>query len=94
MNKLILNDMHVFLLLVWFVFVIALSASAQEKTSSVRDARAQVGDSFSDRQSQDLVTMNFTNIEIAALVKVLSEMTHRNFLVDERIMGKITVMTL
>jgi general secretion pathway protein D len=45
------------------------------------------------KASDDYVTLNFTNIDIAALVKVLSELTRRNFILDERVTGKVTLMT-
>jgi general secretion pathway protein D len=41
----------------------------------------------------DYVTLNFTNIDIKALIKVMSELTRRNFILDERVAGKITIMT-
>lgn len=41
----------------------------------------------------NFVTMNFTNVDIGALVKVMSELTRRNFILDERITGKVTLMT-
>lgn len=45
------------------------------------------------RTGEDYVTLNFTNIDITALVKVLSELTRRNFILDERVTGKVTLMT-
>ena len=45
------------------------------------------------KAGEDYVTLNFTNIDIAALVKVLSELTRRNFILDERVVGKVTLMT-
>ncbi len=45
------------------------------------------------KAGDDFVTLNFTNIDIGALVKVMSELTHRNFLLDERVTGKVTIMT-
>ena len=45
------------------------------------------------KASDDYVTLNFTNIDIGALVKVMSELTRRNFLLDERVTGKVTIMT-
>ncbi len=43
--------------------------------------------------NDDYVTLNFTNIDINALIKVMSELTRRNFILDERVKGKITLMT-
>jgi general secretion pathway protein D len=45
------------------------------------------------KTSDDFVTLNFTNIDIAALVKVMSEFTRRNFILDEKVAGKVTLMT-
>ncbi len=45
------------------------------------------------RSSDDFITLNFTNIDISALVKVMSELTRRNFILDERVTGKVTLMT-
>ena len=45
------------------------------------------------RPGQDYITLNFSNIDIAALVKVMSELTRKNFIIDERVTGKVTLMT-
>ena len=45
------------------------------------------------RTSDDYITLNFSNIDIAALVKVMSEFTRRNFILDEKVTGKVTLMT-
>jgi len=45
------------------------------------------------KSADDYVTLNFTNIDINALIKVMSELTRRNFILDERVTGKITIMT-
>jgi len=45
------------------------------------------------RSGGDYVTLNFTNIDITALVKVMSELLRKNFILDERVTGKVTLMT-
>lgn len=45
------------------------------------------------RAGDDFVTLNFTNIDISALVKVMSELMRRNFILDERVTGKVTILT-
>jgi general secretion pathway protein D len=45
------------------------------------------------RPGQDFITLNFNDIEIAALIKVMSELTRKNFIIDERVKGKVTLMT-
>ena len=45
------------------------------------------------RSGDDFITLNFNNIDIAALIKVMSEFTRRNFILDEKVVGKVTLMT-
>jgi general secretion pathway protein D len=82
------------LLLAGFALANALLAHAQEQSPRAPISPLQAyADTEMHQQGQDFVTLNFSNIEIAALAKVLSEMTNRNILLDERTTGKITVMT-
>ncbi len=45
------------------------------------------------KSGKNFITLNFSNIEVSALVKVMSELTRRNFILDERVKGKVTLMT-
>jgi general secretion pathway protein D len=40
-----------------------------------------------------LVTMDFRDVEIGTLVKFIGELTGKNFVVDERVRGKVTVVS-
>ncbi len=66
---------------------------AQDKTQSPPSAPAEPIDIQKIKFSDDFVTLNFTNIDISALVKVMSELSRRNFILDERVTGKLTIMT-
>jgi general secretion pathway protein D len=39
------------------------------------------------------VTLDFDNVEIGVLVKFVSELTGKNFLIDDKVKGKITIMS-
>ena len=56
-------------------------------------APANQADLKTIKSNDNYVTLNFTNIDINALIKVMSELTHRNFILDEKVTGKITIMT-
>jgi general secretion pathway protein D len=56
-------------------------------------APAIAQDAPKPKTGDDFITLNFTNIDISALVKVMSEFTRRNFILDEKVVGKITLMT-
>jgi general secretion pathway protein D len=62
-----------------------LSAPTGTSSGQADLQRIKAGDNY--------VTLNFTNIDIAALVKVMSALTRRNFVLDERVAGKVTLMT-
>jgi general secretion pathway protein D len=59
---------------------LSFPAAAEEPPSPVPD-------------QQGLITMNFQNVDIHALVKFISELTGKNFLVDPRVKGQVTVIS-
>ena len=61
---------------------LSVPASPAEKTEKTRS-----------KAREDFIALNFTNIEIGALIKVMSELTRKNFILDERVVGKVTLMT-
>ena len=45
------------------------------------------------RVSPDQITMNFQNVDIPVLAKFISEITGRNFIIDESVRGKVTIIS-
>ncbi len=39
------------------------------------------------------VSMDFVNVDIAVVVKYMSELTDRNFIIDEKVRGKVTIIS-
>ncbi len=46
-----------------------------------------------DTGDNRLITMDFQDVDIGALVKFISEITGKNFIVDEKVRGKITIIS-
>ncbi len=44
-------------------------------------------------QAEDEVTLNFSNADIRAVIKSVSQITGKNFIVDPRVKGKVTVIS-
>lgn len=44
------------------------------------------------RRAAAEITLNFVDVELASLVKIMSEVTGRNFLYDETLKGKVTII--
>ena len=45
------------------------------------------------RAADDPVTLNFTNADIEAVVKAVSEITGKSFIVDPRVKGTVTIVS-
>ena len=76
--------------------VLALTWAALGFPWSAAPAHAQpaVGPvSYTDKGTQRLITMDFRDVDIAVLVKFISEMTGRNLILDERVHGKLTIIS-
>src|SRR5690348_8928924 len=44
-------------------------------------------------QDQNLITMNFQNVDIPVLATFISEITGKNFIVDESVRGKVSIIS-
>jgi general secretion pathway protein D len=63
---------------------------------SVAPAHAQPAPapaSETDIKPHRLITMDFQDVDIAVLVKFISELTGKNFILDERVHGKLTIIS-
>src|SRR5262245_10688343 len=59
-------------------------------------AGAQIGpaEGEADVQSNErLIAMDFQDVDISVLVKFMSEMTGKNFILDDKVQGKITIIS-
>ena len=70
-----------FLVLFCFLTLIGTNAHAAKLAEKVLEEEGR------------LVTMDFREVEIGALVKFIGELTGKNFVVDERVRGKVTVIS-
>jgi general secretion pathway protein D len=73
-------------LLIIFVSLLSISLIA----SSAHAAKLAEKD-FEEEARQ--VTMDFRDVEIGTLIKFIGELTEKNFIIDERVKGKITVIS-
>lgn len=49
--------------------------------------------SFADNGIEETISLNFIDVDIQSVIQFISEITDNNFLYDERIKGKITIIT-
>ena len=43
--------------------------------------------------AEEKVSMDFVNVDIAVVVKYISELTQKNFVIDEKVQGKVTIIS-
>lgn len=68
------------------VFLLPASAWSEETAVPPPDNAAPVA-----ATSQRQVTLDFNNVDLPVFVKFVSELTGKNFLIDERVRGKVTI---
>ena len=78
-------------------FLSASTAGAQARRPAAgptptRDRPAEPASSQATADKQ-LITMDFQDVEIGVLVKFISEITGKNFILDEKVRGKVTVIS-
>jgi general secretion pathway protein D len=76
------------------ILTLNLSIGAQAKTSgktakSSDDKKATQGKQDSER----FISIDFNNVDINVFIKFISELTSRNFVVDQRVRGKVTIIS-
>ncbi len=50
-------------------------------------------DTMAAFKTDSMVTFNFVDVDLPVITKFVSEITHKNFILDERVKGKITIIT-
>ncbi|MFH1018159.1 MAG: type II secretion system secretin GspD [Pseudomonadota bacterium] len=56
-------------------------------------SRNPKGFSITKKEGKDLVNLDFVNADIAELAKSISELTKRNFIMDDKVHGKVTIIS-
>ena len=46
-----------------------------------------------DKDAHKKVSMDFDNVDIRLVIKFMSELTGKNFILDDRVKGKVTVLS-
>lgn len=77
-----------FLILIESVFAYAANGDGVNKRVTVTT------DDSRDRDTNDkYVTIDFNDVDITVLIKFISELTGKNFIVDNRVKGKVTIIS-
>ena len=61
--------------------------------ASIEASPAAPGPAVVESDGERYITMDFQDVDIAVLVKFIGEITGKNFVMDERVQGKVTVVS-
>src|SRR6202040_655860 len=73
----------------WILGALAFALWSSVLCVQVRAVRAE----DPPQQDQNLITMNFQDVDIPVLAKFISEITGKNFVVDESVRGKVSIIS-
>ena len=64
-----------------------------QKTTDVKTDDAKQKPQKTKEESKRYVTIDFDNVDISVLVKFVSELTGKNFIIDDKVKGKVTIIS-
>ena len=73
-------------------FLLAASTAAQNQDQGQNPGLAAAG-STAANGSQRFVSIDFNNVDISVFIKFISELTGKNFVIDQRVKGKVTIIS-
>jgi general secretion pathway protein D len=76
-------------LLVLLAIAMAVCAPASARAA---DAPSPAGRSSVGAQQADLITINFVDVDISSIVRIMSDITGKNFIYDDGLKGKVTIV--
>jgi general secretion pathway protein D len=84
---------YIFILMV-LILTLNLSIGAQAKTVEKTAKSSEDNNATQENQnSERFISIDFNNVDINIFIKFISELTSRNFVVDQRVRGKVTIIS-
>ncbi|HUN54485.1 MAG TPA: type II secretion system secretin GspD [Smithella sp.] len=65
---------------------------ATQESATIKEEKQSVH-SLKKEEPKKYVTIDFDNVDIGVLVKFISELTGKNFIIDDKVKGKVTVIS-
>ncbi|MGA8178818.1 MAG: type II secretion system secretin GspD [Desulfobacterales bacterium] len=78
------------------VLALALNLSMDVQAKTLPEAGTSPSDqktTQAEKDSQRFISIDFNNVDINVFIKFISELTSRNFVVDQRVRGKVTIIS-
>ena len=76
-----------------FVWMVALACAGQAWSANTESAENPGAKAAARPSGPDMVTLNFVNADIEGVVKAVSEITGKNFVLDPRVKGTVNIVS-
>ena len=83
-TRYVLTHRMVLIFILGFFLSSTMAFSQQPPRAPARAEKAQTG---------RFVTIDFNNVDIVVFIKFISELTGKNFIIDQRVRGKVTIIS-
>ena len=70
-----------------------VQAAAQDGTAPAAQRNANPGAAPAAIGSQQLVSIDFNSVDIGVFIKFISDLTKKNFVIDDRVKGKVSIIS-
>ena len=82
------------LVIIVLMLTVHLSRDAKAKTSGKDSKSIKINQaSRESAKSERFVSIDFNNVDINLFIKFISELTAKNFVIDQRVKGKVTIIS-
>jgi general secretion pathway protein D len=75
------------------ILILTLSVGRTSAENQTEGPGKSTGRTASDPMQEQFVTIDFNDVDIGVLVKFISELTGKNFVVDNQVKGKVTIIS-
>ena len=78
-------------LVLWIIVAIGIEAPSPLRAQELE--KVQAPEKERPAPKEKLITLDFNNVDLPVFVKFVSELTGKNFIIDERVKGKVTIFS-
>jgi len=69
------------------------SVTIKNQTDEITEENSSSSKMTETDETSKLITMDFNNVDLPILVKFISELTEKNFMIDEKVRGRVTIFS-
>jgi len=81
------------IIFILIVILLTIHTSMAQQAEKGETARQNDSPAVNHSQEEPFVSIDFNNVDIRVVIQFISELTRQNFIVDQRVKGKVTIIS-